>query len=66
MEIRLGDRIEGRCSGLEHKLTEAEQCIEEQFILLEMPRTESKSSRAEMEQRVEGLKLEVHRINRFL
>jgi hypothetical protein len=66
MEIHLSDRIKGWCSGIEHKLTEVEQRVEEWFISLEMVRTESKSRHMDMEKHVDSLKLEVHRLNRFL
>jgi hypothetical protein len=39
--------------------------VEEWLISLEMARIESESSRAEIEERVKGLKLKVHRVGRF-
>jgi hypothetical protein len=36
MESRLCDKIEGRCSNLEHHVVDVEQKVEERFIWLEM------------------------------
>jgi hypothetical protein len=73
MEERLSDKIDGRCGGLEQCLVDSEQrlvnserCNEERFISLEMAHSESETSRADVNKRFEGLKLEVHRINRLL
>jgi hypothetical protein len=41
MEACLGDRIEGRCGGLERRVVETEQRAEERFISLEMARAEA-------------------------
>jgi hypothetical protein len=66
MEARLGEKIEGRCSGLEQHVLESEQHNEERLISLEMARSESETSRVEIDKRVDGLKLEVLCINKFL
>jgi hypothetical protein len=41
MELRLGDKIEGRCIRLQRRMAESEQCAEECLISLEMTRSES-------------------------
>jgi hypothetical protein len=41
METHVGDRIEGRCSGIECRVGESKQRSEECFISLKMVRTES-------------------------
>jgi hypothetical protein len=66
MEVRLSDYIEGRCQGIERRMADSEQRVEERLVSLEMAWTESKSGRAEIEKWVKGLKLEVHHIGRFL
>jgi hypothetical protein len=66
MESRLSDRIDGRCGGLERRVADVEQKAEERFIALEMLRIELDSGRAEIERQFDGLKLEVHRMNRLL
>jgi predicted DNA-binding protein len=62
----LGDKIDGRCGGLEQRVTEAKQCFKERLITLEMARTESKVTRVELEKRLDGLRLEVGQTNRLL
>jgi hypothetical protein len=52
--------------GVARHITMAEQRNKEQLISLEMARTKSESGRVDMEKRVDGLKLEVHRLNLFL
>jgi hypothetical protein len=61
MEARLKDTIEGRCSGFEQRIHEAEQRSEECLILLEMARVEAESIRVDLEKQFEDLKLEVNR-----
>jgi hypothetical protein len=63
MEAHLAERIDGRCSGLEKSVINIKQ---RHFISLEMARTEADVERVEMDRQLEGLKLEVGRINRFL
>jgi hypothetical protein len=65
-EERLDDRIEGRCQGIEHRMADSEQRVEERLILLEMARMESEMGRTEIEKQVEGLKLKGHHVGRFL
>jgi hypothetical protein len=60
MEVRLKDTIEGRCSGFEQRIHEAEQRSEECLILLEMARVEAESIRMDLEKQFEDLKLEVN------
>jgi hypothetical protein len=66
METRLGDCIEGHCSGIERRVVEIEQRVEEQFISLDMARAESEQGRSAMEKQFDDLKLEVHQMNRLL
>jgi hypothetical protein len=66
MEERLGDRILGHSQGIECRMADSKQRVEERLISLEMARTESKSDCAKIEKQVEGLKLEVHRVGCFL
>jgi hypothetical protein len=66
MESRLGDCIEGRCDGLERRVAEAEQRSEERFISLEMARVEVEQGHTALEKQFDGLRLEVHRMNRLL
>jgi hypothetical protein len=66
MEERLSDRIDARCGGLEHQVSEGKHKAEECFIALEMSHTELESGRANMVKNFDDLKLEVTRINRFL
>jgi hypothetical protein len=40
MLARLGERVEDRCGGLEHRIEEAEQHAKERLMSLEMSRTE--------------------------
>jgi hypothetical protein len=61
MEVCLKDTIEGRCSGFEQRIHEAEQRSEECLILLEMARVEAESIRVDLEKQFEDLKLEVNR-----
>jgi anion-transporting ArsA/GET3 family ATPase len=65
MELRLTDTIEGRCSGLERYVMEVEHHSEERLVSLEMARTEVETGRTALEKHVDGLKLEVYRVNRF-
>jgi hypothetical protein len=64
METYLRDHMKQRCSELERRVVESEQRADERFISLEMARAELESGRADMEKSFEGLKLEVHRLNR--
>jgi hypothetical protein len=66
MEVRLGDRIEDRCGGLERWVVETEQRAEERFVSLEMARTKAEQGCVEFEKQFDGLKLEVHRMNHLL
>jgi hypothetical protein len=66
MEARLTGIIEGRCSGLEHRVIDSEQCNKERLISLETMCSEAESGRVDIEKRVDDLKLEVHRINCLL
>jgi hypothetical protein len=66
MEVRLGDCIEGCCHGIERRMADAEQRVEERLVLLEMARTELETDCTKIEKRMEGLKLEVHRVGCFL
>jgi hypothetical protein len=66
MEVWLSDYIEGYCQGIERRMADSEQRVEERLVSLEMARIESKSGCAEIEKWVEGLKLEVHHVGRFL
>ncbi|GJN23705.1 hypothetical protein PR202_gb11374 [Eleusine coracana subsp. coracana] len=66
MEIRLGDHVDGRCSGLERRVDEAEQRAETRFITLEMAQTEFDHWKPHIEKKVEDVKLEVSRITAFL
>jgi hypothetical protein len=66
MESRLGDCIEGRCDGLERRVAEAEQRSKECFISLEMARAEVEQGHTALEKQFDGLRLEVHRMNRLL
>jgi hypothetical protein len=65
MESHLGDRIEGRCGDLENRVAASEQRAEERLISLEMARSEVEQGHAAMEKQFDGLRLEVHRMNRF-
>jgi hypothetical protein len=65
MVARLGERIDDRCGGLEHHVEQSQQRAEERLVSLEMSRTEMEAGRAELEKQVDGLKLEVNRVNRF-
>jgi hypothetical protein len=65
MEVRLFDHIEGWCGGLEHRIMEAEQHLEEHLISLEMACSKLEQSREALEKQFDGLKLEVNRANRF-
>jgi ElaB/YqjD/DUF883 family membrane-anchored ribosome-binding protein len=40
MLAHLGERVEDRCGGLEHRIEEAEQHAKERLMSLEMSRTE--------------------------
>jgi hypothetical protein len=66
MEAQLSDRIEGCCQGIEHRMADSKQRMEEWLISLEMARTESEPGRAKIEKQVEGLKLKLHHVGRFL
>jgi hypothetical protein len=67
MESRLDDRIEGRCGGgLERRVEEAEQRFKERLISLGMARAKAEQGRAPLKKQFDGLKLKVHRMNRFL
>jgi hypothetical protein len=66
MESRLSDKIEGRCSGLEYRVVDAEQKVEEWFVSLEMARTEAETGCADLRKQFERLKLEVNWLNRFM
>jgi hypothetical protein len=66
MESCLTDTIEGRYGGLEKRVTAVKQRNEEHIISLEMARSEEESDRADIERRVDDLKLEVCCLNRFL
>jgi hypothetical protein len=63
-EVRLSEKIDGRCSGLEQR--DVEHRLEERPISLEMSRTEAAIECVEMDKQLRGLKLEVKRINKFL
>jgi hypothetical protein len=65
MESRLGDKIEGRCGGLERRVDEFEHCAEECLVSLEMAHMELEVGRTDLEKHVNGLALEVTRVNRF-
>jgi hypothetical protein len=65
MESRLGDKIEGRCGGLERRVDEFEHCAEERLVSLEMAHMELEVGRTDLEKHVNGLALEVTRVNRF-
>jgi hypothetical protein len=65
-EERLDDRIEGRRQGIDHRMADSEHRVEERLISLEMARMESETGRTEIEKQVEGLKLKVHHVGRFL
>jgi hypothetical protein len=66
LESRLDDRIEGHCSRLECRAMEMEQRSEERLITLEMARVESEQGRAALLKQFDGLRLEVHHMNRLL
>jgi hypothetical protein len=66
MEVHLGEKIEGRCIGLEQRVIEGEQRAEERIISLKMARTEAEASRAALEKQFDDLRLEVHHVNRFM
>jgi hypothetical protein len=66
MESCLGDRIEGHCSRLEHRVTETEQRSKERLISLEMARAELEQGHGALEKQFDGLRLEVHRMNCLL
>jgi hypothetical protein len=66
MEVRHGEKIEGRCSGLKQCVVEGEQRAEERLISLEMAHTEAEASRAMLEKQFDDLCLEVHHVNHFM
>jgi hypothetical protein len=66
MEVYLGDRIKGCCVGLETPVVASEQCAKERLISLEMACIDAETGHADMAKQVDGLKLEVNRINHFL
>jgi hypothetical protein len=66
MESCLTDTTKGHYGGLEKQGAEVEQQNEERLVSLEMARSEEEADRVDFEQRVDDLKLEVRRINRFL
>lgn len=66
MELRLGDRIEGRCLHLEQRFNAAEQKAEARFISHVMGQSEFELWRPEVERRVNSVKLEVSRLNKFM
>jgi hypothetical protein len=66
MEVRLGEKIKGRCSRLEQHVHDFDQRAKEKFIFLKMARTEANSESATMDKQFGDLKLEVGHINRFL
>jgi hypothetical protein len=63
-EERLDDRIEGRRQGIDHRMADSEQRVEERLISLEMARMESETGRAEIEKQVEGLSWPLPRARR--
>jgi uncharacterized coiled-coil protein SlyX len=65
MVARLGERIDDRCGGLECRVEQLEQRAEERLVSLEMSRAEMEAGCTELEKQVDGLKLEVNRVNRF-
>jgi hypothetical protein len=66
MEVRLGEKIDGRCGALKQRVNDVEQRAEERLVLLEIFHSEAKKERCEMEKQFGGLKLEVTRLNRFM
>jgi hypothetical protein len=65
MEVRLGEKIEDMCGGLEHCIHQSEQRVEERFVSLEMSRTELEAGRVDQEKQVDGLNIEVNCVNQF-
>jgi hypothetical protein len=65
MELCLGEKIGSRCAGVERRVAEIEQQTEECRIALEMSRTEAETGPAEIQKRVDDVRLEVARLNRF-
>jgi hypothetical protein len=65
-ESCLTDTIEGHYDGLEKRVTEVEQRNKEHPVSLEMVRSNEEFGRADIEQWVGDLKLEVRRLNQFL
>jgi hypothetical protein len=66
MKVCLGEKIEGRCHGLEQRMIEGEQCTDERLISLEMPRTEAEVSHSVLKKQFDDMCLEVHCVNRFM
>jgi hypothetical protein len=66
MEACFTDTIEGHCGGLECRVFEVEQKIEERLVSLKMVRTKVETWRADLEKQFDGLRLEVGRLNRFM
>jgi hypothetical protein len=64
MDERLGEKIQGRCSGLEECVDEVEQKSEARFISLEMACAEAEH--VELDKQFVGLKMEVGRLNCFM
>jgi hypothetical protein len=65
MEARLREKIDGRCTGVERRVTEIEHQTVESLTALEMSRTEAETRRTEIQKHVDDVCLEVARLNRF-